>query len=276
LAYRVLVVEDHERWRRHLCSVLECATQWELVGAAADGLEGLRKVDELKPDLILLDVGLPGLDGIEVAQRIFSRHPSSRVLFVSEHQSSDIVQAALGSGAQCYITKSDVGRELLPAMDAIVHGRWFIGARFGGRRFDTATDMAGAQASRRHEAGLYLDEASLLDDYARFSEAALRAGITLIAVLPESRRDRLHLKLRARGIDVDRAVREGTCLALEVPATLSRFVVDGRLDEAGFWNAASSLIIEAARKAGEKRPCAAVCGDGAATLLREGLGDAAV
>ena len=276
MRYRVLVVEDHARWRHHLSSVLGSAGQWELVGAAADGMEGLRKVDELKPDLILLDVGLPDLDGIEVSRQILSRHPSSRVLFVSEHQSSDVVQAALGSGARGYITKSDAGRELLPAMDAIVHGRRFIGARFGGRRFDLATDIAAVRELRRHETGLYSDEASLLDDYARFSGTALSAGITVIAVLPESRRDLLHLKLRDHGIDLDRALREGRYVTLEVPATLSRFFVDGRLDEARFWNAASALIIDAARKTGDTRPCAAVCGDGAATLLREGMAEAAV
>src|SRR3954453_18904807 len=141
LPYRVLVVEDHERWRRHLYSVLENAIGYEPIGAATHGIEALQKAQELKPDLILMDVGLPGLDGIEAARRIVERDPGSSILFVSEHQSSDLVQAALATGARGYINKSDAGRELLPAMEAVVHGRWFVGARFGGRSFDTTTDM---------------------------------------------------------------------------------------------------------------------------------------
>ena len=276
LGHRVLVVEDHERWRRHLCSVLANAAGCEVIGAASDGREAVHKVETLKPDLILMDIGLPGVDGIEAARQVIARDPSSRILFVSEHQSPDIVQAALGCGARGYVTKSDAGRELLPAIDAIVRGRWFISARLGGRSFDTATDIDAARELRRHEAGIYSDEASLLDDYARFSEAALRAGITLIAILPESRRNALHQRLRARGVDVDGALRDGTHLVLEVPAIASRFIVDGRLDEARCWHAASTLVLQAASATGGKRPCAAVCGDGAATFLREGKVEAAM
>jgi DNA-binding NarL/FixJ family response regulator len=273
--YRVLVVEDHEPWRRHVRSVLETPGRWEVVAEVSDGLLAVHTAEALTPCLILMDISLPGLDGIAATRRILARDPASRILFVSEHQSSDIVQAALGTGARGYVTKSDAARDLLPAMDAIVDGGWFVGARFGGRVFEPASDTAGARETRRHEAGLYSNEPSLMDDYARFAEAALSNGTTLIAVLPHPRREVLHQKLRARGIDVDRANRAGTYLALEVPATLSRFIVDGRLDEARFWNAASRLVIGAARATAGKRPRAAVCGDGAATLLREGLVDAA-
>ena len=272
---RVLIVEDHERWRRHVRSVLANATRWEVVCEATDGLEAVQNVEALTPDLILMDIGLPGLDGIQAARRIFVHNPDSKILFVSEHQSSDIVQAALGTGARGYIAKSDAARDLLPAMEAIVDGRWFVGARFGGRIFDAANDVASTGETRCHEVGLYSDEPSLMEGYARFSEAALRRGTTVIAVLPDRRREMLHQNLRTRGIDVDRAIRERTYITLEVPATLSRFIVDGRLDEARVWNVASGLIIEGASATAGKRPRAAVCGDGAATLLREGLVEAA-
>jgi DNA-binding NarL/FixJ family response regulator len=276
LGYRVLVVEDHERWRRHLCSVLANAAGCEVIGAASDGREAIHKIELLKPDLILMDIGLPGVDGIEAARQVIAREPSSRILFVSEHQSSDIIQTALGSGARGYITKSDASRELLPAMAAIVQERRFIGARFGGRSFDAAADMEAARELRHHEVGLHSDEASLLDDYARFSEAAVRAGTTLIVVLSKPRADLLDESLRARGIDVDRAFRHGTYLPLDVLDTLSGFVVDGRLDEARFWNAASTLIIEAARAPGGNRRRVAACGECAPTLMREGMVQAAM
>jgi CheY-like chemotaxis protein len=256
--------------------VLANAAGCEVIGAASDGREAVHQIEKLKPDLILMDIGLPGINGIEAARQVIARDPSSRILFVSEHQSPDIVQEALGCGARGYITKSDAGRELLPAIDAIVRGQWFMSARLGGRRFDTATDVDAARELRRHEAGIYSDEALLLDDYARFSEAALRTGITLIAILPESRRNSLHQRLRARAVDVDGALRNGTHFVLEVPAVASRFIVDGRLDEARFWQATSTLVLQAAGTTAEKRPCAAVCGDGAATLLREGKVEAAM
>ena len=276
MIYRVLVVEDHERWRRHLCSVLARAAPWEVVGEASDGRHAVQKAASLKPDLVLMDIGLPSLDGLQAARRILAHDPRSKIVFVSEHQSLDILQAALATGARGYVTKSDAARELLPAMEAVIDGRWFVGARFGGRTAVAANDIAGTREMRRHEVGLYADEPSLLDEYARFSEAALRTGTSLITVLPDSRREALHQRLRACGIDVDLAARAGTYRALEVPATLSRFIVAGQLEEARFWNAASTLIIEAARVTGGTRPRAALCGDGAATLLREGLAEAAI
>jgi len=154
LSYRVLIVEDHERWRRCVRSVLERGAAWEIVAEAADGLAAVHIVEALKPDLILMDIGLPGLDGIGAARQILAQHPGSRILFVSEHQSPDIVQAALGTGARGYITKSDAARDLLPAMEAIVEGRSFVGARFGGLIVDLDTDRAAARETRRREVGL--------------------------------------------------------------------------------------------------------------------------
>ena len=276
MTYRVLVVEDHELWRRHLCSVLEQTIQWQVVGVAADGVEAVQKAEELKPDLILLDVGLPRLDGIQAARRMLAHDPGSRILLVSEHQSLDIAQAALGAGARGYIVKSDTARDLLLAMEAIVEGKRFMSARLAGRVFDVTNDVSVTREMRRHGAGFYSDESSLLNDCARFAEAALNAGTSLIAVLTDSRRDALHQRLRARGIDVDRAIRERRYVPLDVPTLLSRFIVDGRLDEARFWDAASALIMEAARAATRSDPSVAVCGEGAPTLWREGMVDTAI
>jgi len=276
LPYRVLVVEDHEPWRRHLCSVLGDTTEWEPIGTASHGFDAVQKAEALKPDLILLDIGLPDLDGIQVAQRIIAHNPGAKILFVSEHHSADVVVAALGSGARGYINKSEAGRDLLPAMAAVVQGRWFVGAGFGGRLFDEATEMGAARELRRHEAGLYPDEASLLDDCARFGASALQSGTSLVAVTPESRRQPLERRLRTLGVNVDRALRVGTYRVLGVPATLSTFVVDGRLDEARFWNTASALVIEAAQASGVHGGRVALYSDCAATLLRTGMAEVAI
>src|ERR1700750_3114038 len=117
---KVLIVDDHAQWRRYLSGVLQQASsEWEVIGEGADGVEAVRQADALAPDLILLDLGLPGMNGIEAARQILSRRPSARILFLSQHASPDIIHAALSVGAYGYIVKSEAGSELLPAMEAI-------------------------------------------------------------------------------------------------------------------------------------------------------------
>ena len=123
---RVLVVDDYEPWRRHIESALQASPRWQVVGEAADGLDAVEKAHALRPDLILLDVGLPSLNGIEAARRILAHDPDRRILFLSENQSWDIVEAALRVGGRGYVLKSDAGSELLSAMEAIVEGQQFV------------------------------------------------------------------------------------------------------------------------------------------------------
>jgi DNA-binding NarL/FixJ family response regulator len=132
---RVLVVEDHESFRRLICSTLEQRPELQVVGRVSDGLEAVHKAVELQPDLILLDIGLPTLNGIEAAGRIRKLSPQSKILFVSQESSADVVKAALVTGARGYIFKMDVGRELLTAVDAVLGGGKFVGSRFARQDF---------------------------------------------------------------------------------------------------------------------------------------------
>ena len=97
---RLLVVDDYEPFRRFVYSMLEKRTELQVIGESSDGLEAVRKAEELQPDVILLDVGLPALNGIEAARRIRKLSPESKILFVSQETSTDVVQEALGVGAQ--------------------------------------------------------------------------------------------------------------------------------------------------------------------------------
>jgi CheY-like chemotaxis protein len=92
---RVLVVEDNEQFRQFLCSALGSKPGLQIVGEVADGLEAVQRAEELQPDLILLDIGLPGLNGIEAGRRIRRLSPKSKILFVSQESSADFVQEAL-------------------------------------------------------------------------------------------------------------------------------------------------------------------------------------
>ena len=114
-----------------------------VIGVASDGLEAVQKAEELQPDLILLDIGLPSLNGIEVARQIRKLSPKSKMLFVSQESSADVVQGALGTGAQGYFFKSDARRELLEGVNAVLRGEQFVSARFAGHDFTGASD-AGA------------------------------------------------------------------------------------------------------------------------------------
>ena len=129
---RLLVVEDDEPFRRFVCSTLEKRTELQVVGEVSDGLEAVQKAEELRPDLILLDVGLPTLNGIEAARRIRKLSPQSKILFVSQETSTDVVQEALGLGAMGYVAKTNAGIELLAAVEAVFQGSRFVGASLTG------------------------------------------------------------------------------------------------------------------------------------------------
>jgi DNA-binding NarL/FixJ family response regulator len=123
---RVLVVEDYEPFRRFVCSTLQKLPEVQIIGEVSDGLEAVRKAEDLKPDLILLDVGLPTLNGIDAARRIRDVSPESKIVFVSQETSSDVVEEALRIGALGYVTKAHAGSELLAAVDAVCQGRKFV------------------------------------------------------------------------------------------------------------------------------------------------------
>jgi DNA-binding NarL/FixJ family response regulator len=123
------VVDDYGPFRRFLCSTLEQKPALLVIGEVSNGLEAVRKAEELQPDLILLDVGLPALDGIEAARRIRKLSPESKILFVSQESSADVVQEAFSLGALGYVVKLDAGSELLAAVDAVRRGKRFVSAK---------------------------------------------------------------------------------------------------------------------------------------------------
>jgi DNA-binding NarL/FixJ family response regulator len=141
---RVLVVEDFEPFRRVLVSALAEVSGLEIVGEVSDGLEASQQTERLQPDLILLDIGLPTLNGIEAARRIHKLSPESKILFVSQESSIDVVREALGTRASGYIVKTDAGRELLEGVSAVLRGELFVGKRFAG---DDFTGVSNARVS---------------------------------------------------------------------------------------------------------------------------------
>jgi DNA-binding NarL/FixJ family response regulator len=126
---RILLIEDVADWRRSVCSLLEREPGLHVVGEVTDGSKAVQETKELKPDLILLDIALPNLNGIEAARRIRQISPGTKILFVSQNNDADVVQAALSSGGRGYVLKADAGNELLPAIEAVLSGNRFVSSR---------------------------------------------------------------------------------------------------------------------------------------------------
>lgn len=123
---RILLVDDLEGWRQRIRSILEGRPDLRVVGEASDGLEAVQKAKQLKPDLVLLDIGLPRLNGIEAEHRLYRVVPTAKVLFVTQDDDGDVVRTALSNGAHGYVLKTDAGSELLPGIEAILGGEKFI------------------------------------------------------------------------------------------------------------------------------------------------------
>ena len=125
---RTLVVDDVDDFRHFLCSTLQEETRCEVVGEASDGLRAVQQAEELQPDLILLDLGLPILNGIEAARRIRKLSPNSKILFFTQNCSREIAEGALRTGANGYLLKSDA-TDLLWAVETVLKGEKFVSSR---------------------------------------------------------------------------------------------------------------------------------------------------
>jgi DNA-binding NarL/FixJ family response regulator len=123
---RVLLVDDYAPFRKFVRLALGMNPGLQIAGEASDGLDAVQKTEELRPDLILLDIGLPTLNGIEVARRIRELSPKTRILFVSQELSPDVVREALGTGAFGYVIKANAARDLSPAVAAVCQGKQFL------------------------------------------------------------------------------------------------------------------------------------------------------
>ena len=130
---RVLVVDDYEPFRRFVCSTLGRRPDLQVIGEASDGLEAIQKAEELQPDLIVLDIGLPALNGIEAARRIRKLSPESQIIFVTQESSADVVQGALSLGAAGYVLKAQDGSGLLSTVDAVLQGKQFVSSGLAGQ-----------------------------------------------------------------------------------------------------------------------------------------------
>jgi DNA-binding NarL/FixJ family response regulator len=130
--FRILVVDDHEPFRRFVSSTLREQTNLEITGEAQAGLVAIHQAKTLQPDLILLDIGLPRLSGVEAARRIGELALNARIVFLTLDSSADVVQEALNVGAWGYVVKTQAGQELLMAVESVGQAKQFVSSGLDG------------------------------------------------------------------------------------------------------------------------------------------------
>jgi DNA-binding NarL/FixJ family response regulator len=249
---RILLVEDHASFRRLISTELQRREEFQVI-EAADGLEAIEKAGQLQPDLILLDINLPKMNGFEVAKQVRRLAPAARVLFLSQESSPDIVRKALSLGVDGYVQKLSAGSDLLPAIAAALAGRRFVSR---GVAFDEPAEVA----ARRHEILFCSDDEAIVDAAARCVAAALNGADAAIVLVTEVHRTQLLHALRTQGVNIDGAVERGTCRF---------FDADIAPDPARFLDAING-VRAAAAQAGKARPRVAFCGERAGRLWGAG------
>jgi len=120
MAVRILIVDDHEIFRRGLRSLLESRADWEVCGEATDGQDAVEKAKQIQPDVIVLDITMPRLNGLDATALLRKQVPAAKIVILSQHQPALMKQVALTAGADAYVTKSEVSRELMAAIDGLL------------------------------------------------------------------------------------------------------------------------------------------------------------
>ena len=273
---RVLVVDDYEPWRSFVSETLIKEPELQISGQVCDGLEAVQQAQQLQPDLILLDIGLPRLNGIEAALRIRDVSPTPKILFVSENRSRDLAEEALRTGASGYLVKSDAGSELLPAVKAVLQGKQFVSTSLTGHDSSARKCDHTAAIMHCHEVTFYGDDGSVVEGYARFIESALESGNAVIVVVTDVHRASLLPRLEADGVNVPAAIEKGSYIELDAADALSRLTVNDTPDPVRCVKVIGDLIMGAAKGVRAEHGRVVVCGEIAPTLLSKGNAEGAI
>jgi CheY-like chemotaxis protein len=267
---RVLVVEDHEPFRRVLCGLLRQHPRLSIVGEAADGLDAIRQAEALRPDLVTLDITLPGMDGLAVASRLREVVPTARLLFITNEPSLVVVEEAVARGARGYLYKACLSRNLRRVLDTILDGGQFASGAL--ERIAQGRSVP----FHRHDVLFGSSDAIIVNGLSRFVDRALREGSAVIALFTESHLESVRGDLRARDVDLDLATRERRFIPLNIDELLATVMVNGRPDPARFQQAAGELVAGVTSRAAREHPRLTACGECAPSLWAQGQLDAAI
>ena len=148
---RVLLVDDFQPFRLYVSSLLQKRSDIRIVGEVTDGIKAVERAAQLRPDVIFLDVGLPKLNGIDAARQIRTASPESKIIFLSQETSIEIIEEAIGTGAKGYIVKSAVATELTSALNLVMRGDCFVGGGCGALRPEKSKQKEDSGGWQRNE-----------------------------------------------------------------------------------------------------------------------------
>jgi len=249
---RLLLVDDYPPWWGFIRSMLKIRPELQIVLEVSDGLVAVQKAQELQPDLIVLDIGLPQLSGIEAARQIRERSPKSKILFLSQESCPEVVEAALNAGAEGYVVKSHAAGELLPAVNAVLQGKQFVGASLT----NDLSNLRNEHAADHHQVKFYQDDVALVDGFVHFMEAALKIGDAVVVITTESHRANIIQRLGTDGVDL--ALKREQIIFFDVADSLSAFRADASGDSVQFAKGVRYPFVEALDAATGKHPRVAV------------------
>jgi DNA-binding NarL/FixJ family response regulator len=129
LKLRILIADDHEVVRRGLSALLQAQEGWEICGEASDGREAVEKAKLLKPDFVILDIGMPNLNGLAATRQLIQHDPNFKIIVLTITDSDHVIREALDAGARGFVLKSDAVRDLVSAIDALQRGQMFFTPR---------------------------------------------------------------------------------------------------------------------------------------------------
>ena len=261
----------------------------------SDGLAAVLKAEELQPDVILLDVGLPKLNGIEAARRIRRVAPKSKILFLSQEIDVEVARIALSDG-HGYMVKSDAENELFAAIEAVVQGKKFVSRRLASPTFADYVDpqatvqlrreetiassvvpsLVKKEVGRCHEVQFYSDDSGFIVGFTRFLGAALKTGNPAVFIGTASHRTMLLERLYAESPDIHTAIRQGKYVALDAEEFLSNFMVNDMPDRGWFLKVVDDLVVAARKEANGEHLRIAACGECPSILRAQGKADAAI
>jgi len=199
-------------------------TQFDVVAAVSSGYAAIEATARLNPDVVVLDIAMPGLDGFHAASRIKASGSGARIVFLSNYSDDDFVLEGLGRGASAFVTKPRMAHDLVEAIGHVMAGRRFVPSA-------TVLPRWRRPADQQHDLKIYSTDASIIDAWTDFASSALDAGDSVMAVVSESQGRALDAKLRLRGVDTEALSADGRYSVSNSSAALDAVLRDGTPDE---------------------------------------------
>jgi len=200
-ALRIMLADDHEVVRRGLRALLEAQPNWQVCAEAADGRDVVKGASALKPDVIVLDIAMPNLNGLEAARQLLKMDPAARVLILTLHDSEQVIREVLSAGARGFMLKSDAARDVVSAVDAIRQGRTYFTSKVSNlvlRGFLDGRGGAGTDASIRPLTAREREIVQLLAEGKSTKEVACALGLSVKTA--ETHRSNIMRKLELHSV----------------------------------------------------------------------------